>query len=795
MAINKRLINTTVSGGGDSCTTDTLQILGDSSCVAYYKMSDATDEKGSNDGTPSNVNFNVAGKYGNAGQFNGQSNGSEIDCGTSGTFSPPTPQGTGFLSMSMWVKTTSTTAGYLISKGNNTAIDYEWAMEYSGSALSMNALNNARGFAAQTGYTTTINDGSWHHIVGMIEDGQKTTLIIDNGTPVTSTGWTGNAAHYSNAKMIIGGFMGITASTAHWEGEIDQVRIFNKLLSSDEVTTLYNEVQCLPTIVPTANFNTVLYEGNDGTNPRTDVGFQPDFIWLKNRETGVSHCLFDSIRLAGTANQLYSDSSNAEGQDTALTNLVSFDTSGFTLGATSQYNVSNKSTNDYVAWNWYAPTAQTNNSGTNGATITSTIKKNVDAGFSIVSYTGNSTAGAKIAHGLSSKPELIFIKNRTNANDWIAWCNLEPEQLAYLNHTDSFAASRYSFFLNSSQPTDTLITLGGDVAVNTSYDYIAYCFHSIDGMSRVGSYVGTSATGNNIVTGFRPAFVMLKRTDIAGSWNIIDNRRGNDNYLTANSDAVEGSMTTGSFDLASNGFILNNSFGEWNALNGKYIFLALAEEVFTPITRNATNPFGDGSELALYKFEDDADDAEGNYNGAWGGTESYATGYIDKAAVFNGSSSIIRTNLNSGSNNLTYSAWINITATPSQAYGSIVDGRKHFYTFLAIGQNRKVWLSNDQQVSGDTGDSGYATESATVLSLGVWYHIVGTLSSTSGAKIYINGNLNNTSPNRTTDAPDQDSTSCIGSRDGSKPFNGKIDQVRVFNKVLDDGEVMALYLE
>jgi hypothetical protein len=168
---------------------------------------------------------------------------------------------------------------------------------------------------------------------------------------------------------------------------------------------------------------------------------------------------------------------------------------------------------------------------------------------------------------------------------------------------------------------------------------------------------------------------------------------------------------------------------------------------------------------------------------------------FNEAADFNGSSSIIKTNLNSGSNNLTYSAWINITAAPSQAYGSIVDGRKHFYTFLAIGQNRKVWLSNDQQVSGDTGDSGYATESTTVLSVGVWYHIVGTLSSTDGGKIYINGIEDNTSPNRTANAPAQTATSCIGSRDGGMPFNGKIDQVRIYDSALDQAAVTALQLE
>jgi hypothetical protein len=345
----------------------------------------------------------------------------------------------------------------------------------------------------------------------------------------------------------------------------------------------------------TPNFNTVIYSGNNSNsangNVINNVGFEPDMVFIKNRtqtETGV---IVDTLR-DDFGSIIYPSLNNPE---PSFDNYFTRTSVGFN---TNTNNLNASGTNNYVAWCWRAPTSQTNNSGTNGATITSTIKKNVAAGFSIVSYTGNSTAGAKIAHGLDYTPELFFIKNLTATSgnrEWIAWCAQENAKLGYLNHPDTFESSRYSWALNSTQPNDTLITLGSDPAVNTSHDYIAYCFHSILGYSKIGAYQGNG--GNQTINvGFTPQFVMIKnitQTSAYASWIIFDSERlvayNDTNPIYANLSVAEGTRGngTGNGDVLEIIFVTNTGFklgdasrtngsDELNANNEKFIYLAIA---------------------------------------------------------------------------------------------------------------------------------------------------------------------------------------------------------------------------
>ena len=188
---------------------------------------------------------------------------------------------------------------------------------------------------------------------------------------------------------------------------------------------------------------------------------------------------------------------------------------------------------------------------------------------------------------------------------------------------------------------------------------------------------------------------------------------------------------------------------------------------------------------ATYQFNSNPDSLE--IAGKFGG-----------CGVFNGSTSIISTGLNTGNNNMTFSAWVNLTAASSYQYGLVMSGISHYYTYLAVGQNGKVWVSNDQQVAGDAA-SGYATEGTTVLQEGTWYHIAATLSSTDGAKIYVNGVLEKTQAARTSNAPAvNNGVSGLGSwystssGNLSAQFNGKIDQVRMFTTVLNDSQISDL---
>jgi len=209
-------------------------------------------------------------------------------------------------------------------------------------------------------------------------------------------------------------------------------------------------------------------------------------------------------------------------------------------------------------------------------TITSQVSANPDAGFSIVSYTGTDVNNT-IGHGLGISPDVIIFKDRTVGRNWRVYHSaIGAGQNLKLNTTD--AASSDAALFQSTTPTENVFYVGasGDVNANAE-NFIAYCFHSVDGYQKAGSYTGTGAVNNQVNVGFQPRFVMQKRSDIAGgSWNIIDNLRGDDNYLSANYANAEGSMTASSFHLTSTGFTLDNSFSEWNASGGNYIYLAIA---------------------------------------------------------------------------------------------------------------------------------------------------------------------------------------------------------------------------
>ena len=409
------------------------------------------------------------------------------------------------------------------------------------------------------------------------------------------------------------------------EGKIDQVRIFNRAITANEVTTLYNEVECIPTIVPTDYFNTVIWSGNGSTDRQiTNLGFAPDWVWVKERNPeGLSHNMYDTIRGAGL--RLISNLNIAE---TTLTEGVkSFDLNGFTVGDAIAVN---RSGSNFVAWNWKAGGPDVLN--TDG-TITSQVSANTEAGFSIVKITNKVTSPpVTIGHGLNSAPELIIWKFLTAAVDWNVYhSSIGATKSIVLNST----AAEYSTTLwNNTAPTNSVFSVSQS---SNSHSYIAYCFHSVDGYSKIGSYVGTNAPGNSIVTGFRPAFLMTKRSSAAGGgWNIFDNKRETDKRLYPNLSNAEGVDNPEIVTFNSNGFTFNTA-DSWNNGAYTYIFMAFAEEVFVP-----DNFFNDDSTVATYKLDGDAGDDSGNgYNGV-ATNVTYAAGKFDEAAVFNGSSSSIQ---------------------------------------------------------------------------------------------------------------------------------------------------------
>ena len=275
---------------------------------------------------------------------------------------------------------------------------------------------------------------------------------------------------------------------------------------------------------PQDYFNTVLYTGaGSGADANTvnTVGFQPDFTWIRNRGDAEAHVLQDSVR--GVAKFLQSDTTNQD-QNTGGGDIKAFNSSGFILGYTN--NRSNATNDTYVAWNWKAGTAFSNDASATGVgSIDSSGSVSADTGFSIISYTGTGSAGT-VAHGLSSAPDMILIKDRDNATyNWVVYhsANTSAPETDYLRLNLANATADYDHW-NDTAPTSSVFSLSSyDWANKNSDAMIAYCFAGVDGFSKFGKYTGNGNTdGPFVYTGFRPAWVMVKRTDASGHWAIGD---------------------------------------------------------------------------------------------------------------------------------------------------------------------------------------------------------------------------------------------------------------------------------
>ena len=353
----------------ETATSAALGTITNPSTIAYYKMADATDETGSYNGTPTDVDFNVQGKYGFAGKFNGSS--SRINTGLIW------PGGTE-ISCSLWINTAGGVNQYLLGGFNDSGSNSSnrFSFQFHNSNVLYILTNNASG-----GMGTTTNAGSiasylnkWTHIVVTVS-GTAVKAYLDGSLFHTSTG---TALAAGSQPFIIGAYTD-NSSRQNVNGKIDQVRIFNKAISADEVTKLYNEIQCANTITtPESYFNTVAYS-NPSTSQAYAVGFAPDLVWFKERTGTSSHQLYDTIRTDHEA--LFSnkhdgeyDYSNHPNGDLAPT----ITSTGFTTPSVVNGGI-NTSNDSYVAWAWKAASSNTTN---NDGTIASTVRASQESGFS-----------------------------------------------------------------------------------------------------------------------------------------------------------------------------------------------------------------------------------------------------------------------------------------------------------------------------------------------------------------------------------------------------------------------------
>ena len=342
---------------------------------------------------------------------------------------------------------------------------------------------------------------------------------------------------------------------------------------------------------PELFFQAKTYTGTNSSTAFTLDGsenMQPDLVWLKVRSagSGQDHTLYDSVR--GATKFIESNTSNAEA--TGSNYLTSFDSNGFTLG-NDQSHV-NASGDTYVSWNWKAGTSFTNDASSTGiGSIDSSGSFNNDAGFSIVTYTGNGSSGATVKHGMNQKPSMFIIKDRDNSNEgWMVYHKFwGATKYQRLNETGAVATG--SAYFNNTEPTSSVFTIGNNDVVNKSGDkYVTYCFAEKQGYSKFGSYVGNgSSSGTYIHLGFKPAFVLGRRSDSAGGWWILDSKRSggfnlNDEYLLANDSQTEADDGSFASDFLSNGWKARATNGNFNASGGTYIYMAFAENPFVSST-------------------------------------------------------------------------------------------------------------------------------------------------------------------------------------------------------------------
>ena len=326
---------------------------------------------------------------------------------------------------------------------------------------------------------------------------------------------------------------------------------------------------------PGLHFNGKLYSGNGSTQNITGVGFQPDFIWQKERTSTSYHVITDAVR--GNTKQLFTNVSAAEATDSNY--ITSFDSDGFGQG---QNDDTNQSGQTYVAWNWKA--AGTSGSANSDGSIATTVAANTTAGFSIVKWTGTGSAGT-LGHGLGAVPHAIWVKKASQSDDWFCWHTALGAQ-GKMNFNNTSAVQNDTGYWNNTTPTNQVFSVTSNGANNASgQTFIAYCFTSIKGYSKFGVYQGLSSNSGNfkypfIYLGFKPAFVMVKAYDAVKSWYIWDNKRDTGN-VTGNAliaDGGDAEFTGSNIDILSNGFKIRDTGSGTNSHGNNYTYYAFASE-------------------------------------------------------------------------------------------------------------------------------------------------------------------------------------------------------------------------
>jgi hypothetical protein len=421
-------------------------------------------------------------------------------------------------------------------------------------------LNN--GAATAYGASYVIGD-----IIAIAFDATAGTLTFYKNNVSQGVAFTGLTAEYFFA---IGGY-----NFAQWQANFGQ-RPFSYTPPTGFVALNTFNLPTASILKGNTVMDATLYTGNGSTQTITNAGgFQPDLVWIKNRNNVRYHILTDSVR--GTNSQLFSNDTLA--QEARTDRLTAFNSTGFNVGS---YIDVNGNADTFVAWQWQAGQGTTS-SNTNGS-ITSTVSVNPTAGFSVVTYTGTG-ANATVGHGLGVAPKMIIAKSRQYAQSWLVYHqSITANNYLILNDTAASQASITAW--NNTAPTSSVFSIGNSNTVNfPSGTQLAYCWSEIDGYSKFGSYTGNGSTnGTFVYLGFQPKFIMIKSSSAAYAWFMEDIQRnlynGNSAILQANSDAAEITGTSYNVDFLSNGFKLTTAQANINASGSTFVYMAFSSNPF-----------------------------------------------------------------------------------------------------------------------------------------------------------------------------------------------------------------------
>ena len=450
------------------------------------------------------------------------------------------------------------------SRVGNEENGYSYRTNWSGSPAPSKVNNGTA-----TSYGTA---GSATHVIGVqLNDGSLTFYHNNSSQGVAFTGLSGNflfAFSSQGGGKVTANFgqTGFTYTPPTGAKALTAPNLPNPAIAD-----------------PTDHFDSKLWTGND-TDGRAITGynFQPDWVWIKSRSGAYSHSITDAVRGAGPYIQSNTSDAEASGPG-AFGSTLAFTSDGYTLdNGTSDNLYVNAGSETYVGWAWKANGSGSSNE--NGS-ISATVSANTTAGFSVGIYTGNGTDNATVGHGLGGA-DMVWVKRRNTTGNWRVY-HKHTNKLLYLDLTNAGVSPT-----EIKSTSSTTFTLGSGNGFNGSGDtHVFYAFQSIDGFSKISSYVGNGSTnGSYVYTGFRPAWVLIKRTNAVQEWQVYDDKRSPFNPVTdrlqANSNSAEDDLSPNDneLDFLSNGFKLIEDNGGMNASGSTYLYMAFAETPFKTAT-------------------------------------------------------------------------------------------------------------------------------------------------------------------------------------------------------------------